>query len=193
MATRTRENESTEVKMFINQREIDEVMKKDDQAIAYIIQQNSRFVQLNLDLNKKCDELDREKDELETYNDRLEKTKTCLQGYVHNLFDLLTKYTELYDLQKKVIKQYHVQFLFTQIVPLLLFIIGIVGSCIYTFPVYIILTIYICLLTSHCVIVYNKYTYLRNTHNANKIKVILEDIAKTKKSNSYIDDLVDNA
>jgi hypothetical protein len=129
MPPRTRDNnEPTEVKMFINQREIDEVMKKDDQAVAYIIQQNSVFVQLNIDLNKKCDELDREKDELESYNDSLEKTKTCLQGYVHNLFDLLTKYTELYDLQKDVINQYHIQFIFTQVVPLLLFMICVFES-----------------------------------------------------------------
>lgn len=188
-ATRTRE--VPEIKMFISQPEIDEVMKKDDNATAYIIQQNSVLVQRNMDLNKQCDELEKDKDELESYNDRLEKTRTCLQGYVRNEHDMALKYRKLYEYQKNVFNLYHEEFVYTQFVPLIIFLFGLLVS-LYRLNYVFVVTIYIGFGTAHCTLVYGSYIHLHKIRNKTEIKDILEDIAKTKQSNSYIDDLIDN-
>ena len=187
-----RNRDASEIKMFISQPEIDEIMKKDDNATAYIIQQNSILVQRNMDLISKYDKVEQEKDELESYNDRLEKTRICLQGYVRNEHDMLLKYKKLYEHQNRVYNVYHSEFMYTQIIPIIIFILSLFGNYLYKINKAFVVTVYISFITFHCIIIYSTYIYLHNTRNTSEIKEILEDIAKTKKSNSYIDDLIDN-
>ena len=192
MSTRNHNREASEIKMFINQSTIDEVMKKDDSSTAYIIQQNSILVQRNMDLIQKCDELEKEKEELESYNDRLEKTRTCLQGYVRNEHDMVLKYKKMYDHQNRVYTIYHPEFVHTQIMPVLLFILGFFGKSVYRTSNGFLVSLYVSFMTIHIITIYSTYTYLHKLRNSNVIKEILEDIAKTKQSNSYLDDLIDN-
>ena len=187
-----RTREAPEIKMFISQPEIDEVMKKDDNATAYIIQQNSVLVQKNMDLIKKCDDLEKEKEELESYNDRLEKTRTCLQGYVRNEHDMMLKYKKMYDHQNCVYNIYHTEFVHTQIIPVLLFILGFFGKSVYSINNAFLVSLYVSFMVIHLIAIYSTYIYLHQTRNTKEIKEILEDIAKTKQSNSYIDELIDN-
>jgi len=188
----TRNREASEIKMFISQPEIDEIMKKDDNATAYIIQQNSILVQRNIDLVQKCDELEKDKEELESYNDRLEKTRTCLQGYVRNEHDVVLKYKKLYNSQINTFNTYHSEFIYTQIIPIIMFLMSLFGNYLYNINNTILVTLYVAFMTCHCVLIYSTYIYLHQCRNTVEIKEILEDIAKTKQSNSYIDDLIDN-
>ena len=185
MASRARE--ASEIKMFINQSEIDEVMKKDDQAIAYIILQNSILVQRNIELNKQLCDLEKEKEEIESYNERLEGARTCLKGYVHNEHDMMLKYKQLYELNKDLHKKYHKEFIITQIVPIIVFILGI-----FTLKSYVFITLYIALVTIYAVVIVSSYSGLYKQFHNIEIKDLLEDISKTKKSNMYIDTLIDN-
>ena len=185
MSNRTRE--ASEIKMFINQPEIDEVMKKDDHAIAYIILQNSILVQRNMDLNKQLCDFEKEKEELESYNERLESTRTCLQGYVHNEHDMMLKYKKLYEYNKDLHKNYHKALLITQIVPLIVFIFGL-----FMLNTYVVGTLYITLISLYVTVITCSYSSLYKQLHNTEIKDILEDISKTKKSNSYIDSLIDN-
>lgn len=189
---RNRDYEAPEIKMFISQPEIDEVMKKDDQATAYIILQNSVLVQKTMDLIKEKDTIEQEKEELESYNDRLEKTRTCLQGYVRNEHDMVLKYKKLYEFERNMYVEYRNEFMITQIVPIIVFIIGLFGRTIYTLNIYFTSTVYIGFLSAYLVIIYSTNEYLYNKRHCKEIKEILEDIAKTTQSNTYIDDLIDN-
>lgn len=187
----SRTREAPEIKMFISQPEIDEVMKKDDNATAYIIQQNSVLVQRTMDLIKQCDELEKEKDELESYNDRLEKTRTCLQGYVRNEHDMALKYKKLYNYQNSVFNMYHEEFMYSQLVPIALLLLGLLVQSVCLNYVFV-MSLYIGFVSLHCIIVYSSYVYLHKKRNNEYVKEILEDIAKTKQSNTYIDDLIDS-
>ena len=189
---RTREYDAPEIKMFISQPEIDEVMKKDDQVTAYIIHQNSVLVQKTMDLIKEKDAIEDEKDELESYNDRLEKTRTCLQGYVRNEHDMALKYKKLYEFERSMYVEYRKEFIITQLVPLLMFIIGLFGRTVCNLNIYFISTLYIILVSTYLLIIYSTNEYLYDKRHSKEIKEILEDITKTTQSNTYIDDLIDN-
>ena len=189
MASGKRSREASEIKMFINQPEIDEIMKKDDQATAYILHQNSVLVQQNIDLVNEKNAIEIEKDELESFNDRLEKTRTCLQGYVRNEHDMMIKYKALYEHHKSVLELYHTEFIFTQIVPAIIFIIACMSKRLNT---YIVSVLFTTCFVGHITIMYYTYIYLTSMRNTKEIREIIEDIAKTKKSNSYIDELIDN-
>jgi hypothetical protein len=192
MSTRNRQKCDSEIKMFLSQSEIDEVMKKDDNATAYIIQQNSVLVQRNMDLIQKCNELENEKEELESFNDRLEKTRTCLQGYVRNEHDMVIKYKKLYEYQNNTFNVYHREFIYTQSIPIIMFILTLFGKYLYNINYMFLVTVNVLFMSFHCLIIYSTYIYLHKIRNTREIKEILEDIVKTKQSNSYIDDLIDN-
>ena len=189
---RERDRDSSEVKMFISKPQIDEVMKKDDQSTAYIIQQNSVLTQKILDLTQELNEMEKEKEEIETYSERLEKTRTCLQGYVRNEHDTMLKYKQLYENEKKMMYLYYNEFLITQIIPLIMFIIVLFGKKLYILNIYFLSTLYIIMASSYVIIIYASHTYLHNNRHTTEIKEIIDTITKTTQSNIYIDDLIDN-
>jgi hypothetical protein len=102
------------------------------------------------------------------------------------------KYEKLYEHQNKIYTIYHTEFIHTQIMPFILFILGFFGKSVYSISNGFLVSLYVAFMTIHMIAIYTTYTYLHRCRNTTEIKEILEDIAKTKQSNSYIDDLIDN-
>lgn len=188
----SRSREIPEIKMFISQPEIDTILKKDDQATAYIIHQNSVLTQRIMDLTDELNTLEKEKEEIEMYNERLEKTRTCLQGYVRNEHDMMLKYKQLYTHESSIINSYKYEFAFTQIVPVIIFIISLLCTVFIGVNAYFLGTVYVTLLGGYVTIIYSTYMYLQKKRFSTEINEIIADITKTTQSNVYIDDLIDN-
>jgi DNA repair exonuclease SbcCD ATPase subunit len=67
---------------------VEAILNKDEKAVDHIIDQNKRF-QTNIDeLLDELLEVKTEKKELEEENDSLNKSKTILQGYMKNVYEM---------------------------------------------------------------------------------------------------------
>ena len=162
---------STPVNLFINQSEIDSsVLNKNDQSTAYIIYQNNHLLQEHLDITNKLTLLITEKEELEEYSSRLEKSKTCLQGYIHNEHYIAKITSDVAFVYMDLLK----------ISSVLLFIN--LFLMLFTFNFTLILIPLTAVLTHAYFIVINR----------DHVNNLLADIKKSKESNIYLDDLIDN-
>jgi hypothetical protein len=162
---------ATPVTFFINKSEIEQnVLTKSDQGVAYIIYQNNHLMKEYLDITKKLNELNVTIEELEEYTGKLEKSKTCLKGYVHNEIFISKKY--------KIISDIYSNFsLVIYLVSTLLSIINLFSNKIVAISLILLVQTYF---------VY--YTYI--IHKT--LKIITESIKKSSSSNIYIDNLIDN-
>lgn len=78
--------------------------KSDKSSEAYIILQNDILHEKYDSILKELNELRTEHDDLETDNDRLQKSKTCLQGYVKNEFFRASEYRKQNKMYKNALK-----------------------------------------------------------------------------------------
>jgi hypothetical protein len=164
-------SKQTPINLFINQSEIDSmVLTKPDQSTAYIINQNNHLLQEFLDITNRITLLINEKEELEEYSSRLEKTKTCLQGYVHNEHFVAKRISEVSIVYINLLK----------ISSVLLFVN--LFLMVFTFNFTLILIPLTSVLTHAYFIVINR----------DHINKLLQDIKKSQESNTYLDDLIDN-
>ena len=150
---------------------------KDDGALKFIILQNDQFHQEIDKIKEKCKVLEAEIMELEASNDSLEKTRKCLQGYIKNEHDVATSYKELYEITNKRSNSLALNRFLSMI------IFGISN---------IINNYYVSLMISIGIITYMFYDFNSYTSQTKRLNVILKRIKETEKSNSYLDELIDN-
>ncbi len=178
------------VNVFIQQSDLDKnVMKgkQQDAASSYIIYQNNHLLKQYHDIVQSNTELEREKEELETYNDRLERTKICLQGYVRNEHDTNQKYAELSRTYVASLEQYNKVFLMSHA-----WLLIYIAYCVYASHSILVLMCLLLMFSAHIYMNYTNYIAIQSKCNSPRMKELIEAIDKTKKSNVYIDDLIDN-
>ena len=216
------ETHATEpVSLFIKKTDIDQnvlqngMSKRDDAATAYIIYQNNHLLQQYLDEVNKNKELVKEKEELEEFNDKLEQTRTCLLGYVKNEHAAGETHKKLAKLYRTALARQDKLMIMSNvlIIPYVLFALGALVTLLsmsikrqprYTsdfVPRYtsdfvwssLILAINIAYIVFHaCVIVRAVRTERRTYTSDPAVAELLEEIANTKKSNTYLHELLDN-
>lgn len=67
---------------------VEAILNKDDKAVNHIIEQNTRLQKTIDEMKEELSEVKSEKQELEDENDGLNKSKTILQGYMKNIYEL---------------------------------------------------------------------------------------------------------
>ena len=185
-------NNTIPVNFFLSKKDIEEnVVAKNagiDTSTAYIIYQNNHIIQKINEVLIENAKLHQEKEEKEEFCDNLERTRTCLQGYVKNEFERANKYKKLYDIyaaeHSKKEKQYLHFYIYTTVYMLFLAATDIRNVMLST------------MIASF--VVYNMYlmVYVHSPRhsaiNTNEVKELVDSIKKTEQSNIYIEDLIDN-
>jgi hypothetical protein len=182
---------SVPVSFFLKKSDIDEnvIDKKDvtDKSTAYIIYQNNTLMKQFHEVMQENNALKSEKEELEEYNDKLEKGRTCLQGYVKNEHDTVDKYKKLNEIYLKSINKWK-GFMAMSHVFTLVYIIMLCATLKMRFIIPM-----LCLLGTQIYWCMNTYTPIVEFYTkSSEIKELKETIAKNKKNIVYLDDLIDN-
>ena len=189
MSSNQVQQEATPVKMFFSSSEIKEkVVPKDDVSTAYIIFQNNELHTKLENVKNDLIEVTTEKDELENEVDSLTKTRTCLQGYVKNEHIIGSNWKKIAMCYHSVLKKYNknmnIQYLVNIIFVLLI-------SSIINYELRI--SIAIIYSTSNIYVNYKRGIELNKQWLQNvDILGYQTEIKNLDKSNSYIDELIDN-
>lgn len=155
-------------------------------ATAYIIYQNNHLTARISEVLLENATLQNEKEELEEFCDKLEKTRTCLQGYIKNEHDHAKKYKELSKLYlacntetQKLYVPFHVVIITYMLVSFILQMSNVIAA-----------TAIACFLGGH--IFFVVMIYNNTNQHIHKSTELLAELKKTEQSNVYLDDLIDN-
>lgn len=171
--------------IYIGQKDIEKKFPNNDSNdyTSYIIYQNNHLLNQITDLIKENNEIQVKHDEIEEYSGKLERGRTCLQGYVRNENYIGGKYKELSVIYGNKIT--HLKILNTVgiLFNLLFFIFYFINIPAKTSKYFI---------TSLALLV--PFLIKKNINQLSKCQelVIIDEINKYKKANNYIDDLIDN-
>jgi len=190
--------ESVPVNFFLTKKDIEENVVSNmksgsqgqDMSTVYIIYQNNHLVTRINEVTLENTKLKQEKDEQEEFCDKLEKTRTCLQGYVKNEYERANKYKQLSTIYSHNLNLQENRNLLTHaltaidmtIVVLLHFLIK---------NTTLIATILVCY-TGYTLIMLGRLYRATKTNKSREVIALLDDIKKTEQSNVYIDELIDN-
>ncbi len=181
---------SQPVHLFFKQDDLDKnVMNKDDTSTAYIIFQNNAIQAKYTSLLKDHENIKNDRDLLEEDNDRLQKSKTCLQGYVKNEYIRAGCYKGLLKVYKEANKCRHKMILVGNIAAI---VYGMLALSLLTFNMYVRMTIFIGVSTGHAFIFYKQFTKARMLLEKGTLKEYTKEIAEIEKSSKLLEDLVDN-
>lgn len=198
------------VSLFIKKTEIDQNVlagKRDDPATAYIIYQNNHLLQQYLDEVNKTKALEKEKEELEEFNDKLEQTRTCLLGYVKNEHEVGEMHKKLCKVYRASLASHDRMIVRMNVlsIPYALIALGalvtLLSSVLKKQPRYTADIIWssIIILILFAYIAFHVYVVVRAVRNERyayksdpDVVKIHEEISNTKKSNSYIQELLDS-
>lgn len=180
------------IKMVISNSELESSIintKHDNQSLAYIILQNNKLLSEYVQVKQEITTIENDKEELEMEIDSLTKSKTCLQGYVKNEIEFAEAWetvASVEELQKKEMTKY----VYFSTVGLF------VLNCLQFVPIMIpyfktiIMTIATMLSSYVCIKTHTSFKKMKN----NTIMIDAKNkINKIKKSNMYIQELIDNA
>lgn len=171
---------------FISEKEVKEnLMKKDNPTTEYIIIQNNELHARNAELMKELEEIKIEMTEKEEIIESLEKSKTCLTGYVKNQNAEIESHKKLFENFKKQHSEW---------ITLLFSLIGISSSYIVfiycNFSIEINTAIILCIFSLQ--LSYLMYTSRKVDHIKKEEASILDELKSLDMSNDYLDDIIDN-
>lgn len=171
---------------FISEKEVKEnLMKKDNPTTEYIIIQNNQLHARNAELVKELEEIKIEMTDKEEIIESLEKSKTCLTGYVKNQNAELEAYKKL----NQVVTRQHSEWtymLYSLLATCCIYIVFIYCDFSVEINTSLVLSIFFVQLS---------YVF----HTSRKINVIkkeeltiLDELKSIDMSNDYLDDIIDN-
>ena len=182
------EESPTPIKMFFPQSEIKKtVLGKDDASLSYIIFQNNELHTKYMEMKDMVQEFEHDKDEHDMEIDSLTKTRTCLQGYVKNEYELAQNWkilaTKFEDIYKAILSSFKM----TMLLNMAMYMVIV---SIYNLHIRIVLN----MLYGTIQIVYmrKKLKEFKNMYDNEDLTKIKDDIKRIDKSNIYIQELVDN-
>jgi hypothetical protein len=181
------------VNFFLKKKDIEENVVKNansgtDTSTAYIIYQNNHLTTKINQVMMENVTLKQEKEEQEEFCDKLEKTRTCLQGYVKNEHERAIKYKELYQIYSKNFNEYSRTYLTFHITT----IVSMMIMCILSLHSLMVFTTMVAFTAGniyYALVIY--YDTIRKQKNP-KMMELIDELKKTEQSNMYIDDLIDN-
>lgn len=177
------------VNMYFSRKGIEKnVLPKDNSSTAYIIFQNNELHTKIEEMKTELNEVTVERDEKESEIDSLTKTRTCLQGYVKNEYELAMNWKTLATFYEKQNTFYEKKWCLSYLINALLIILL---TFIQSFQIRVtIVSLYVPLM-----LYFNTKYVLVMKHAEKKednVKDAKEKIEKINKSNIYIEELVDN-
>jgi hypothetical protein len=182
------DQQETPIKMFFSTSEIQQkVLTRDDASIAYIIMQNNELHTKVSEFKNKVILLRCANDEFEIEVESLTKTRTCLQGYMKNEVELANKWKLISNTYEKELKSYLHAWTVCIYISMLFYVMN---SIIRNIEFRLAITfIYIPTFLYYVIVELNriKKNYINDTISEAKIF-----IDKIEKSNTYIQDLIDN-
>ena len=185
----SKKDTNTPMSLFFCQSEVDKhIQNKDDKSTAYIIHQNNILQTKYVDLLNEFNELKAEKDSLEEDNDKLQKAKTCLQGHVKNEYIRANNYKMIAGNTEKGMYTL-IKFMFSGNIvatPMYMAVPFITDNKLYT------LMILLTVVTIHATTLYKGLVELKRIAYAANITKIVMDNKEIEKSNTYLEELVDN-
>ena len=182
------EESSTPIKMFFPQSDIKKsVLGKNDASLSYIIFQNNELHTKYVEMKDMLQQFEHDKDEQEMEIESLTKTRTCLQGYVKNEYELAQNWKMLATMFEDIYKIILSSFKMTILLNITMYMLI---TSIYNMHIRVALN----LLYSVVQIVYmiNKLKVFKNMYENEELMKTKDDIKRIDKSNIYIQELVDN-
>ena len=181
---------SQPVHLFFKQDDLDKnVMNKDDSSTAYIIFQNNAIQAKYTTLLQEHESVKNERDILEDDNDRLQKSKTCLQGYVKNEHMRAGCYKGLLRINKEANKCRHKMILVGNLAAI---VYGFLAFLLVNYNMYLRTTIYVGVSTVHALTFHQQFTKARFLLEKGTLKEYTKEIGEIEKSSKLLEDLVDN-
>lgn len=176
----------TEYNFYMTERELkDNILNKDNSSTEYIILQNnvlqSKYTEL-IEEKKINEQLLEEKDyDIES----LEKSKTCLQGYVKNQYEVIDNLKNLIVKTEFLSKKWKLHYLISMFLPAPIMILNFVRL-----PMEFTIGIMIGYITIQLGI---NFEIIKNAKKKEyELEEIKENVNNIDKSNEYLDDLIDN-
>lgn len=181
--------EFSPVNMFFSMNDIkNKVIPQDDKSTSYIIFQNNELHTKLETLKKEMTEVNEEKMEMETEIDSLTRSRTCLQGYVKNEFELASNWKFMASSYKDHLEKFEKAWVISGLINLLFMVLfSMIGS----FSLRI-TAVSLYIPTTFTLTAIHIYELHKGWSTDEKNKETLESIEKINKSNAYIQDLVDN-
>lgn len=184
-----KKDQTTPISMFFCQSDVEkDIQNKDDKSTAYIIHQNNILQTKYIILLKEFNELKAEKDSLEEDTDKLQKAKTCLQGHVKNEYIRANNYKLIVENTEHGMNTL-IKFVFSG---------NILSTPMYICVPFITDNIFHTLLILLAVVITHVFTIYKGIVNLKRIaydpdiqKIVLEN-KEIEKSNTYLEELVDN-
>jgi len=157
---------------------------KDNGALKYILLQNDQYHRKNTEMEEKCKNLEGELNELESSHDSLEKTRNCLRGYIRNEHEVSLAYKQLYQISNRMsTTQTNSFWNEIYLISILILVNFILGQ--YIFNIASLSGILGFKLYLH-------YDQINHEENQKRMRDLLFKVKETEKSNSYLDELIDN-
>jgi len=183
------EKEQVPVNMYFSSNEIKKnVLPKEDRTTAYIIFQNNELHTKLEALKKEMQEIVEERDDIERDVSSLTRTRTCLQGYVKNEYELAANWKLLATSYKEHLIKFEKGWALSCVVNMLFMCI----ICMINHHVFrnTLMSIYIPIKLALNGIQIHKLHV--SWYKSEKNKQLIDIIEKIDKSNMYIQELVDN-
>ncbi len=164
---------------------VEAILNKEDKAIEHIIQQNKDLFQELSNLKNEMKEMNDEKEEIERDNDSLNKSRTIMQGYLKNIYEMNKIENKLKKINHTMFRDlfiiYYITIFFSIMFNVL--ILNIEKHSIQYLSYFVFTVILIVKGISF-------YKYKKNNDKA--ICKLNEELLKTQKATDLVNDLFDN-
>ena len=179
---------SQPVHLFFKQDDIQkQVIEKDDSSTAYIIFQNNAIQAKFTNLLQEHEIVKNDRDSLEEDNDRLQKSKTCLQGYVKNEFIRAGCYKSLLKVNKEANKYRYQMILVGNLASVVYAMIALCNVTLYSKFIVITGTA-----TVHAFYFYKQFMKAKALVDKGTLREYTREISEIEKSSKLLEDLIDN-
>ena len=189
MSATNTSNNMEPVNMYFSRKGIEKnVLPKDNSSTAYIIFQNNELHTKLEELKKELNEVTVDRDEKESEIDGLSRTRTCLQGYVKNEYELAMNWKTVATFYEKQVNIYEKKWCMSYMINTL-FMIMMTFIQSFQFRV-----TFVCLYVPFMFYLNTKYVIMMKNESKKDetVKDSKDKIEKINKSNIYIEELVDN-
>lgn len=176
----------TEYNFYMSERELkDNIITKDNSSTEYIILQNNILQSKYQEILEQKKKVEKELEDNEYDIESLEKSKTCLQGYVKNQYEVIEHLKQLIVKTEFLSNKWKHHYLISLFVPAPLMILNFVRL-----PMEFIIGIMVGYITIQLGI---NFEIIKNGKKKEyELEEIKENVNNVDKSNEYLDDLIDN-
>jgi hypothetical protein len=163
---------------------VEAILNKEDKAVDQIIKQNKYLFETIGVLRNELSAMEKEKDELEQDVESLSKSKTVLQGYMKNIYELNQIERELKQIHQCTLTRFR-YFFYVTLLTCILFYLMLIN--LHNHMQYMCYMIYTSSLIASFV---NTLAFERNY--LLNVKVLNEQLTKAQKATDLVNDLFDN-